>query len=122
MDTMETIEVATGLSMELKMAVAVCVVLATMLVLTMVSTSTYESSPPRATVAARHAVRRAPPVHAPARPQHHRACPCMSGPPYPTKSPKSYDFGLCLPYVGAPHPPIQLSSISRVLFSKYIHD
>ena len=31
MDTMETIEVASGLSMELKMAVAVCVVLATML-------------------------------------------------------------------------------------------
>ena len=37
MDTMETIEVATGLSMELKMAVAAIVVLATMLVLTMVS-------------------------------------------------------------------------------------
>ena len=37
MDTMETIEVATGLSMEVKMLVAVCVVLATMLVLTMVS-------------------------------------------------------------------------------------
>ena len=37
MDTMETIEVATGLSMELKLAVAAIVVLATMLVLTMVS-------------------------------------------------------------------------------------
>ena len=37
MDTMETIEVATGLSMEMKMAVAAIVVLATMLVLTMVS-------------------------------------------------------------------------------------
>jgi hypothetical protein len=37
MDTMETIEVATGLSTELKIAVAVCVVLATMLVLTLVS-------------------------------------------------------------------------------------
>ena len=37
MDTMETIEVASGLSMEVKMLVAVCVVLATMLVLTMVS-------------------------------------------------------------------------------------
>ena len=37
MDTMETIEVATGLSTEVKMLVAVCVVLATMLVLTMVS-------------------------------------------------------------------------------------
>jgi len=35
MDTMETIEVATGLSMELKLAVAAIVVLATMLVLTM---------------------------------------------------------------------------------------
>merc|ERR1719326_1591872 len=35
MDTMETIEVATGLSMEVKMLVAACVVLATMLVLTM---------------------------------------------------------------------------------------
>ena len=37
MDTMETIEVASGLSTEVKMLVAVCVVLATMLVLTMVS-------------------------------------------------------------------------------------
>ena len=37
MDTMETIEVASGLSMELKLAVAAIVVLATMLVLTMVS-------------------------------------------------------------------------------------
>ena len=37
MDTMETIEVATGLSMELKLCVAAIVVLATMLVLTMVS-------------------------------------------------------------------------------------
>ena len=45
MDTMETIEVATGLSMELKMAVAAIVVLATMLVLTMVSTYPYERQP-----------------------------------------------------------------------------
>ena len=37
MDTMETIDVASGLSTEVKMLVAVCVVLATMLVLTMVS-------------------------------------------------------------------------------------
>ena len=37
MDTMETIEVASGLSTEVKMLVAVCVVLATMLVLTLVS-------------------------------------------------------------------------------------
>ena len=45
MDTMETIEVATGLSTEVKMLVAVCVVLATMLVLTMVSTYPYERQP-----------------------------------------------------------------------------
>ena len=45
MDTMETIEVASGLSMEVKMLVAVCVVLATMLVLTMVSTYPYERQP-----------------------------------------------------------------------------
>ena len=45
MDTMETIEVASGLSMEVKMLVAVCVVLATMLVLTMVSSYTYERQP-----------------------------------------------------------------------------
>ena len=45
MDTMETIEVASGLSMEVKMLVAVCVVLATMLVLTMVSTYPSERQP-----------------------------------------------------------------------------
>ena len=45
MDTMETIEVASGLSMELKLAVAAIVVLATMLVLTMVSTYPYERQP-----------------------------------------------------------------------------
>ena len=54
MDTMETIEVATGLSMELKIAVAACVVLATMLVLTMVSfPSSPESSPSAAHAAQR---------------------------------------------------------------------
>ena len=37
MDTMDTIEVASGLSVELKLCVAAIVVLATMLVLTMVS-------------------------------------------------------------------------------------
>ena len=37
MDTMETIDVASGLSVELKLCVAAIVVLATMLVLTMVS-------------------------------------------------------------------------------------
>ena len=37
MDTMETIDVASGLSIELKLCVAAIVVLATMLVLTMVS-------------------------------------------------------------------------------------
>ena len=72
MDTMETIEVASGLSMELKMAVAAIVVLATMLVLTMVSTYPYERQPAtrarRATLATRHAVRRARPVRTPARP------------------------------------------------------
>ena len=53
MDTMETIEVATGLSMELKMAVAAIVVLATMLVLTMVSLPSPESSPSAAHAAQR---------------------------------------------------------------------
>ena len=70
MDTMETIEVASGLSMELKLAVAAIVVLATMLVLTMVSAQS-RGSPRRArdaTVATRHAVRRAPPARTPARP------------------------------------------------------
>ena len=51
MDTMETIEVASGLSMEVKMLVAVCVVLATMLVLTMVS---FPSQPREAARAPRH--------------------------------------------------------------------
>ena len=54
MDTMETIEVATGLSMELKMAVAAIVVLATMLVLTMVS---FPSQPREAAQATRHNAR-----------------------------------------------------------------
>ena len=53
MDTMETIEVASGLSMEVKMLVAVCVVLATMLVLTMVSLPSPESSPSAAHAAQR---------------------------------------------------------------------
>ena len=70
MDTMETIEVASGLSMELKMAVAAIVVLATMLVLTMVSAPS-RGSPRRARDARpwiRTAVRRAQPARAPARP------------------------------------------------------
>ena len=50
MDTMETIEVASGLSTEVKMLVAVCVVLATMLVLTMVSAKSRGS--PRNAIAA----------------------------------------------------------------------
>ena len=70
MDTMETIEVASGLSIELKLCVAAIVVLATMLVLTMVSS--HERQPAtrarRATLATRHAVRRARPVRTPARP------------------------------------------------------
>ena len=70
MDTMETIEVASGLSTEVKMLVAVCVVLATMLVLTMVS---FPSQP-------REAARYARPwpratrydAHSPRAPQHAR--------------------------------------------------
>jgi len=58
MDTMETIEVASGLSMELKLAVAAIVVLATMLVLTMVSCPSPESSPSAAHAAQRTHLRR----------------------------------------------------------------
>ena len=53
MDTMETIEVASGLSTEVKMLVAVCVVLATMLVLTMVSMRGSPRRAPSHAVAAR---------------------------------------------------------------------
>ena len=56
MDTMETIEVASGLSMELKMAVAAIVVLATMLVLTMVSFPSSPEQPERRARGTTHAL------------------------------------------------------------------